>query len=354
MIQISNRSIEIQYAVAETMTEPDSQEPRPDADLRDHLHQMEAKVRKLRDGRNNHNEQGKRFAEQRNAIQAQYKEHREKLDMSVAEVKAIRAEQNLHKKRRDAIQAQIRDLIGQSKAQRGDKDNKKSASFEFNKLASEVDNMEKTYETRGGMSSKKEKETMDKIKNMRRRMKELEPEVEKLQLIKVDLSNRDEAIAQLKAEADAAHKEFVECLERAKGMSKELDELFAHRDFLKGEGDRFHKEFLACREKADEVHAKITEMMKEVNEARDKLKIAREERESWITDHNASVSKEMKTGAEDGKVADSMVDHLLSAGSLTFGGTMSGDRAGVSGKKGRSNKKKAMRRVDMTASRGRK
>ena len=354
MIQISNRSIEIQYAVAETMTEPDSQEPRPDADLRDHLHQMEAKVRKLRDGRNNHNEQGKRFAEQRNAIQAQYKEHREKLDMSVAEVKAIRAEQNLHKKRRDAIQAQIRDLIGQSKAQRGDKDNKKSASFEFNKLASEVDNMEKTYETRGGMSSKKEKETMDKIKNMRRRMKELEPEVEKLQLIKVDLSNRDEAIAQLKAEADAAHKEFVACLERAKGMSKELDELFAHRDFLKGEGDRFHKEFLACREKADEVHAKITEMMKEVNEARDKLKIAREERESWITDHNASVSKEMKTGAEDGKVADSMVDHLLSAGSLTFGGTMSGDRAGVSGKKGRSNKKKGMRRVDMTASRGRK
>tara|TARA_B100000405_G_C16706123_1_gene417875 strand:- start:1010 stop:2074 length:1065 start_codon:yes stop_codon:yes gene_type:complete len=354
LIQISNRSIEIQYAVAETMTEPESQEPRPDTDLRDHLHQMEAKVRKLRDGRNNHNEQGKRFAEQRNAIQAQYKEHREKLDMSVAEVKAIRAEQNLHKKRRDAIQAQIRDLIGQSKAQRGDKDNKKSASFEFNKLASEVDNMEKTYETRGGMSSKKEKETMDKIKNMRRRMKELEPEVEKLQLIKVDLSNRDEAIAQLKAEADAAHKEFVECLERAKGMSKELDELFAHRDFLKGEGDRFHKEFLACREKADEVHAKITEMMKEVNEARDKLKIAREERESWITDHNASVSKEMKTGAEDGKVADSMVDHLLSAGSLTFGGTMSGDRAGVSGKKGRSNKKKGMRRVDMTASRGRK
>ena len=64
------------------MTEPESQETRPDTDLRDHLHQMEAKVRKSRDSRNNHNEQGKRFAEQRNAIQAQYKEHREKLDMS--------------------------------------------------------------------------------------------------------------------------------------------------------------------------------------------------------------------------------------------------------------------------------
>ncbi|GIR67079.1 MAG: hypothetical protein CM15mP71_3050 [Candidatus Poseidoniales archaeon] len=213
------------------MTEAQDENTRPDADLRDHLHQMEAKVRKLRDARNNHNDQAKRFAEQRNAIQAQYKEHREKLDMSVAEVKAIRAEQNLHKTRRDAVQAQIRDLIGQSKAQRGDKNDKKSASFEFNKLSSEVDNMEKTYETRGGMSAKKEKETMEKIKNMRRRMKELEPEVEKLQLIKVDLSNRDEAIAQLKAEADAAHKDFVECLERAKGMSKEVRRIICSQRF---------------------------------------------------------------------------------------------------------------------------
>jgi len=351
---LTNRSIEVQDVVAEGMTEQANEETRPDEDLRDHLHQMEAKVRKLRDGRNNHNEQAKRFAEQRNAIQDQYKEHREKLDLAVAEVKAIRAEQNIHKERRNAIQAQIRDLIGQAKAQRGDKDEKKSASFEFNKLSSEVDNMEKVFETRGGMSSKKEKETMEKIKNMRRRMKELEPEVTKLQLIKVDLSNRDEAIATLKAEADNSHKMFVECLERAKGMSKELDELFSHRDFLKGEGDRFHKEFVACKERADEVHAKITEMMKEVNNARDKLKMAREERESWITDHNALVAKEMKTGAEDSKVADSMVDHLLNAGNLTFGGTMSGDRAGLGVKKTRSNKKKSMRRVDMTSSRGRK
>ena len=107
------------------MTEHANEETRPDADLRDHLHQMEARVRKLRDSRNNHNEQAKRFAEQRNAIQAQYKEHRSKLDLSVAEVKAIRAEQNIHKKRRDAIQAQIRDLIGQAKSQRGDKNQKK-------------------------------------------------------------------------------------------------------------------------------------------------------------------------------------------------------------------------------------
>ena len=346
-----NRSIEAYDVVAPNMPEDANKEPLPDSDLRDHLHQMEAKVRKLREGRNSHNEQAKRFADQRNAIQAQYKEHREKIDLSLAEVKAIRSEGNIHKERRNAIQAQIRDLIGQSKSQRGDEKDGKSATFEFNKLSSEVDNLELIFETQGGMSPKKEKETMEKIKNMRRRIRELEPEVTKMAVIKVDLSNRSEAITALKTEADSEHKQFVECIKRADKVWSELEELFAHRDFLKAEGDRFHNEFVACKERADDVHAKITELMKEVNQARDKLKIAREERESWIVDHNASVVSEMKTGAEDKKVADSMVDHLLSQGTLTFGGTMSGDRAGPDRKKGRSKKKSGMRRIDMSNSR---
>ena len=336
------------------MSDTEEQDTQNNTELRDHLHQMEAKVRKLRESRNNHNDQANRFADQRNAIQGQYKEHKEKLDLAIAEVRAVRAEQNVHKERRDAVQAQIRDLIGVSKSRRGEQNNKNSASIEFNKLSSEVTSLERIFETKGGMSPKKEKETMEKIKQMRRKMAELEPLVAELQLIKVDISNRDEAINTLKAEADDAHKQFVACLEKAKEMSKELDELFEHRNFLKGEGDRFHKEFVACKEKANEVHERIVELMKEVNEAKDKLKIAREERESWIVDHNESVTKLMKTGADDPKVADSMVDQLLKEGSLTFGGTMSGDRQGLGSKRGKSSKKKSMKRFDMTASRGRK
>jgi len=336
------------------MSDTEEQDTQNNTELRDHLHQMEAKVRKLRESRNNHNDQANRFADQRNAIQGQYKEHKEKLDLAIAEVRAVRAEQNVHKERRDAVQAQIRDLIGVSKSRRGEQNNKNSASIEFNKLSNEVTSLERIFETKGGMSPKKEKETMEKIKQMRRKMAELEPLVAELQLIKVDISNRDEAINTLKAEADDAHKQFVACLEKAKEMSKELDELFEHRNFLKGEGDRFHKEFVACKEKANEVHERIVELMKEVNEARDKLKIAREERESWIVDHNESVTKLMKTGADDPKVADSMVDQLLKEGSLTFGGTMSGDRQGLGSKRGKSSKKKSMKRFDMTASRGRK
>ena len=51
---------------------------------------------------------------------------------------------------------------------------------------------------------------MERIKRMKRRADELEPEVAKFEMVSVDLSNLDEAIATLKAESDDAHNLFVE------------------------------------------------------------------------------------------------------------------------------------------------
>ena len=74
------------------MTEPSNPEEKPGEDLRTRLHAMESKVRKLRDMRNMHNDEAKRLADKRNTIQSQYKEHREKLDVELASVRALRAE----------------------------------------------------------------------------------------------------------------------------------------------------------------------------------------------------------------------------------------------------------------------
>ena len=165
----------------------------------------------------------------------------------------------------------------------------------------------------------------------------------------------DGAIKTLKLEADAAHQSMLDVVKTANEASEELDELFSHRDFLKSEGDRFHNEYVAAKEKANEIHAKIVEMMDQVNEVRDKLKLAREERESWMTDHNDSVTKEMKTGADSDEVADALVNTLLKSGNLTFGGTMSSDRSGrATSKRKTSGKKSQMRKVDMSAARSRK
>ena len=71
---------------------PNDAEKSPDAELREELSSMEARVRKMRDNRNSMREQGKAMAKKRNAVQDQYKEHREKLDLMKAELDAIHAD----------------------------------------------------------------------------------------------------------------------------------------------------------------------------------------------------------------------------------------------------------------------
>ena len=321
-------------------------EEKPDAELREKLHAMESKVRKMRETRNNFNAQAKVSAEKRNSVQSQYKEHREKIELFIAEVRAMRAEIKSFKEKRNAIQSQMRDLISQIKGKRKDHTQKRSATAEYADLKQQVDSLEKRFETTS-VGVNKEKEMVKKIKEFSKRIEELEPEVTKFKMVEVDMSDIDSAIKTLKAEADAAHNSMIEAVERLNAKTPEVDEAFAHRDFLKSEGDRFHTEFVELKEKANEVHAKIEELMVDVNKARDELKSVREERKSWLTDHNASVKSEMKTGAQSEEVAELLTNSLLSNGSITFGGLSNEDFVSKSKSK-KSDKKKNMRRVDVS------
>jgi uncharacterized coiled-coil DUF342 family protein len=323
---------------------PNDAEKSPDAELREELSSMEARVRKMRDNRNNLRDQGKAMAQKRNAVQDQYKEHREKLDLIKAELDAIHAERNAHRAKRDAVNAQLRDLFSQARGRRGEKGEKKSATAEYAQLVSQINNLEEQFQTTSS-STKKEKETMERIKRMKRRAGELEPEVAKFEMVSVDLSNLDEAIATLKAESDEAHNLFVETLKRADEKWAEYKEGLDHRDFLKSEGDRHHNESVEFHEKANGIHAKIDELMVNVNKVRDQLNMARQERESWMTDHNKAVKAEMKTGAESDEVADRMVESLLSDGELVFGGIGRDDAVNTARRGGGSSKKKNMRRM---------
>jgi uncharacterized coiled-coil DUF342 family protein len=210
---------------------------------------------------------------------------------------------------------------------------------------SQINNLEEQFETTSS-STKKEKETMERIKRMKNRVRELEPEVEKFEMVAVDLSNIDEAINTLKAESDDAHNSFVDALKRADEKWNEFKEQLNHRDFLKAEGDRHHSESVEFHEKANAVHEKIDQLMVDVNKAREQLNMAKEERKSWLTDHNKAVKAEMKSGAESDEVADMLVNSLLNNGELVFGGVGRDDASNSpTARKGGSSKKKNMRRM---------
>ena len=310
-----------------------------DAELRDRLQAMEKRLSKLRDVRANHHEAANRSADQRNNIQAQYKEQREKLDARLAQVAEIRARIKQHKERRNSIQAQMKELFGRQRFRRDDEKAGRSVAAEYNKMKAEVEAIEIRLETSGTISLEKEKGLVKKVKEMHRRLAELEPNLEQQEKIKIDLGDIEGTIARMKQEADESHKLMLSAVDEANEESKELDELFAHRDFLKAEGDRHHNAFVAEKEKANAIHEKTLELMKQVVEVRDLMKAERVERKSWIDDHNAAVDAEMRSGAESEEVASDLIETLMGKGNLTLGGTLEADSSEVQQKQRRSVKK---------------
>ena len=312
-----------------------------DADLRDQLKSMESKLRRLRDIRQQHNEAGKRSADSRNSIQKEYKKLREEIDVKLTENKEIRNKAKTHQARRDAIQQQVRELIGQAKNSRGEK-GKKSPILELSELQSQIDKLETMLETTG-MSLEKENKFLKLIKKHNNRKKELEPLVEEAMRIKIDLDNIEGSIQELKSEADVEHAAMVKCHEEADVLWEAIKPQFEERDFKKAEGDRLHEAFLECRSQADEVHAQVVAMLEQVNQIRDKLKQERLEAQSWIDDHNESVRKALTTPDQDEKLAGSLTQALLAGTSISLGGSETGTNANTRSD-GRSSRKANMRR----------
>jgi len=295
----------------------------------------------LRDIRQQHNEAGKRSADSRNSIQKEYKKLREEIDVKLAENKEIRNKAKTHQARRDAIQQQVRELIGQAKNSRGEK-GKKSPVLELSEIQSQIDKLETMLETTG-MTLDKENKVLKLVKKHSNRKKELEPLVAEELRIKVDLDNIEGSIQELKTEADAEHKAMVDLHNEADKLWETIKPLFEERDFKKAEGDRLHEAFLECRKQADEVHTEVVAMLEQVNQIRDKLKQERLEAQSWIDDHNESVRKALKTPDQDDNMASSLTQALLSGTSISLGGSETGTNAN-SRNDGRSNRKMNMRR----------
>ena len=320
-----------------------------DANLHDQLKSMEAKLSRLRDARQQHNEAGKRNADKRNAVQKEYNKLRESINGKLSENKKIRTMAKAHQARRDAIQEQIRELIGQARDSRGGK-GKKSPIIELSEITAQIEKLETMLETTP-MKIEKENKVVKLVKQHMNRKRELEPLVEEEMRIKIDLDNIEGSIKELKAEADAEHKAMVEAHNEGDKMWETIKPLFEERDFKKAEGDRLHAAFLECRKQADETHQSVLAMLAQVNEIRDKLKQERLEAQSWIDDHNESVRSALTTPDKDENLANSLTDALLAGSNISIGGTERGSNPNTRGK--RETKSPQRRRGASRGNRGR-
>ena len=300
-------------------------EQSPDDDLKSRLHAMEARLRRMRDQRTSHNEDARRAADSRNSVQEQSKEIRASIEEKLNEQKEVRARAKSHQVQRDAIQIRSREIINSKKGRRTEAGKAKSDVIELSEVLAEISNIENRLMTDGTLSLKAENRLLRKLKTLATKRDDLLPKATEFEAINVDLGDLESTIQTLKAEADKQHQEMIRAHEEADTIWEEVKPMLEERDFLRSEGDRLHNIFVESKELANSVHAEIEVLLKQVNETRDEIKARREERERVIREHNESVRNSLKTPDKDEVLAESLTDKLLSEGTLTLGGSMSGD-----------------------------
>jgi uncharacterized coiled-coil DUF342 family protein len=301
----------------------------PEDDLRTRLHAMETKLRRMKEQRNSFNEDARRAADSRNALQEQSKEIRESIKEKLDEQKKVRDQAQICKAKRDEIQNQIRELINQNKGKRSDAKESKSVIFQLSEIINEIEKIENTMMTDGRLILETENKLLKKLKVLINKRNKLMPSVEEFELINIDLGDMDGSIRLLKSEADKAHQEMIDFHKKADAIWEDVKPMLAERDFLRAEADRLHAAYVTCRESANEVHANMTELISQVNEIRDEMKAAEEERVKVIKDHNQSVKDALKKPSEDEDMANSLASQLLESGSVTLGGALNGDSSSI-------------------------
>ena len=301
---------------------------------------METRLRRMREQRNDHNENARRAADSRDSVQEQSRELRERIKERLDEQKEVRARAKLHQAKRDEIQNQMRELITQRRGKRSD-EGTKSVVIQLSETIGEIDRIENRIMTDGSLSLDKENAMLKKLKSLIAKRDELMPAAEEFQVIEIDLGDMEGSIQLLRAEADSEHKAMLDANKEADTIWEDVKPMLEERDFLRAEGDRLHNAFVSSREAADGIHSQIKVLLDQVNEIRDELKAQREERERLIREHNQSVRDALKTPDEDEELASSLADELLEKGSITLGGTRTVDAP----KPHRGKKRKKSRKI---------
>ncbi len=291
-------------------------------DLRTRLHAMESKLSRVRGQRDSHSDSAKRAAEQRNSAQNKRNEVQESITSRMDDQKKVRSQAKIHQASRDEIQQSIREIFSRKKGKR-DQGQGKSVVIELSETVGDIEKIENRIMTDGTLTLEKENSLIKKLRSLISRRDELIPHVEQQRIISIDLSDMDESIQRLRAEADNEHKLMLEQNSLADDIWSEIKPLFEERDFLRGEGDRLHSLFLEERGKADEAHQGVVELLSRVNEIRGEIRSQHEERERLVKDHNQSVRQALRGPDQNEELANSLTEKLLDEGSITFGGIVS-------------------------------
>ena len=281
------------------------------------LELAEVKLQSLRERRDAFNAQATAARQERDLLSDKRR------DLS-AELRALRAqrggllrEMRAHRAERDRLQAEARHLIDLKRKLGGRR--RTSTASDLERLRSEARRLEMRQQT-ATLTVAEENKLLDQLKTTLRAAKELEVERAEQDAVAKEVDDIDSGIDDRFRRAEAKHQLVVASGAQADGANAEI-ETRAHRIAqLTAEADKKHEEYLGFRAKADEMHAKGLEMRDRIITIRGEQRAEVRESREALRRQSIAVRNALLDDRKLDEAADRAVAKLLQGGKVEIKG----------------------------------
>jgi len=168
------------------------------------------------------------------------------------------------------------------------------------------------------MSLADERNLMDKLKILRRSLKEQQAELEREEIKSAEVEELDREIDAKFAEAEERHRHVVELAQANQQLYDKVTALMDEATHLTGEADRKHKEFIGAREKADHHHERAMEMRAKLSGFRKDARAERDAGRRLVTDGRKRVRQALQDEKKLKQAADDALQELLAGGKISL------------------------------------
>lgn len=287
------------------------------------LENLSKKAEGIVQKRNDLNAQARQARDDRELLNAKRKELYGKMQEMKAERDAFNQKIHAAKELRGEYQAQAKILIGEKRAKfkqdgpRGEKP-QRSPRFRAQELRAEIKDLEYSQQTRV-FTIEQENELLKQLRLKQKEYVELRREVDKMDQLKVDLSDADKSIDQLFAKAEEQHQIVVQAAKDGQAAHERFIGLVKEVAAVSAEANRHHKHFIELRQQSDEQHKAFLELREKMLELQGKEWADRNEAKQIIREQRDRVRHNVADPRGLDRHAESVLDQLKRGGKITLG-----------------------------------
>ena len=257
--------------------------------------------------RNEFNDMAKVLREERDMIHNSHKDLKDKIENVKKERDELVSKMRYHKEIRNKLQEEAKKLIEAKQKKKGSVF--KNLPLRVEELKADVQMLEYRQETIP-MSSAKENDLIDKIREKRREFKRTQKQMEKQKTVEIDISDKDNAIDELFKKADEEHKLVKKYYDENQKKHEKYVKLVNELSVSISEANKKHDQYIEIRNEAQKIHEKAFEMKSKIVGIKGERRKRWKEAKQAIKDQNVKARMATSDKGKLDKIADKSVDAL--------------------------------------------